>query len=111
MPAISLTLLDSAYSQNFDTLSNTAGSTTNTLTITGWSLTESGSSVRVNEQYAVDAGSSTTGDMYSYGTAASTDRALGELRSGTLIPIFGANFTNNTGSAITSLDVAFTGEQ
>ena len=38
---VSLTTLGSAYTQNFDTLSNTAGSTTNTLTITGWFLTES----------------------------------------------------------------------
>ena len=34
---VNLTTLGSAYTQNFDTLSNTAGSTTNNLTITGWS--------------------------------------------------------------------------
>ena len=49
--------------------------------------------------------------MYSYGTAASTDRALGQLRSGTLIPLFGAAFTNNTGSTITSLAISYTGEE
>jgi hypothetical protein len=36
---------------------------------------------------------------------------LGELRSGTLIPVFGAFFTNNTGITITSLTVRYTGEQ
>ncbi|HEV7504612.1 MAG TPA: ExeM/NucH family extracellular endonuclease, partial [Thermoanaerobaculia bacterium] len=108
---VSLTTLGSAYTQNFDTLSNTAGSTTNVLAITGWFLTESGGGARDNEQYAVDNGGSTTGDMYSYGAAASTERALGELRSGTLIPVFGACFTNNTGSTITNLAVAYTGEQ
>ncbi len=49
--------------------------------------------------------------MYSYGAAASTDRALGQLRSGTLIPIFGAAFTNNTGSTITNLAISYTGEE
>lgn len=108
---VSLTTLGSAYTQNFDTLSNTAGSTTNNLTITGWFLTESGGGARDNEQYAVDTGASTTGDMYSYGAAGSTERALGQLRSGTLIPLFGSCYTNNTGSTITSLDVAYNGEQ
>ena len=109
--AISLTTDGVAYTQNFDTLSNTAGSTTNNLTIPGWFMTESGGGARDNEQYAVDTGASTTGDTYSYGAAASTERALGEERSGTLIPLFGAAFTNNTGAAITSLDISFTGEE
>jgi len=108
---VSLTTPGSAYTQNFDTLSNTAGSTTNNLTITGWFMTESGLGARDNEQYAVDTGGSTTGDTYSYGAAAATDRALGGLRSGTLIPIFGACFTNNTGASISSLSVAYTGEE
>ena len=69
---ISLTTLGSAYTQNFDTLSNTAGSTTNNLTITGWFMTEGGGGARDNEQYAVDTGASTTGDTYSYGAAGST---------------------------------------
>jgi len=108
---VSLTTLGSAYTQNFDTLSNTAGSTTNNLTITGWFLTESGGGARDNEQYAVDTGASTTGDMYSYGAAGSTERALGQLRSGTLIPLFGSCYTNNTGSTITNLAVAYNGEE
>lgn len=108
---VSLTTMGSPFGQNFDTLSNTAGSTTNNLTITGWFMTESGGGARDNEQYAVDTGGSNTGDTYSYGAAAATDRALGGLRSGTLIPIFGACFTNNTGSTVTNLGVAYTGEE
>jgi predicted extracellular nuclease len=99
------------YTQNFDTLSNTAGSTTNTTLPTGWYITESGGGARDNEQYAVDTGGSTTGDIYSYGAAAATDRALGQLRSGTLIPLFGAEFSNDTGATITSLTIAYTGEE
>ncbi|MFL6213062.1 MAG: ExeM/NucH family extracellular endonuclease [Blastocatellia bacterium] len=109
--SISLTTLGSAYTQNFDTLSNVAGSTTNVIAIPGWDLTESGGGARDNEQYAVDTGGSTTGDTYSYGAAASTERALGQLRSGTLIPLFGASFTNNTGATIGSLAVAYNGEE
>jgi hypothetical protein len=108
---VSLTTLGSAYTQNFDTLSNTAGSTTNNLTIPGWFMTEGGGGARDNEQYAVDTGGSTTGDTYSYGAAGSTERALGQLRSGTLIPLFGACFTNNTGATITSLAIAYNGEE
>lgn len=108
---VSLTTLGSAATQNFDTLSNTAGSTTNNLTITGWFLTESGGGARDNEQYAVDTGGSNTGDVYSYGSAAATERALGALRSGTLIGTWGACFTNNTGATVTSASVAYTGEQ
>jgi uncharacterized repeat protein (TIGR01451 family) len=108
---VSLTTLGSAYTQNFDTLSNTAGSTTNSLTIPGWFMTEGGGGARDNEQYAVDTGGSTTGDTYSYGAAGSTERALGQLRSGTLFPLFGACFTNNTGSTVTSLAVAYNGEE
>ncbi|HSI19275.1 MAG TPA: hypothetical protein VK980_16005, partial [Sphingomonas sp.] len=108
---ISLTTDGAAYTQNFDTLSNTAGSTTNELSIAGWAMIETGLGARDNDQYAVDTGGSTTGDTYSYGAAAATDRALGSLRSGTLIPVFGAGFTNNTGATITSLDIAYTGEE
>jgi predicted extracellular nuclease len=109
--SVSLTTLGAAVTQNFDTLANTAGSTTNETLPTGWYITESGSGARDNDQYAVDTGGSNTGDTFSYGAAGSTDRALGGLQSGTLIPIFGAQFTNNTGSTITSLDIAYTGEQ
>ena len=108
---IAITTSGSAYTQNFDTLSNVAGTTTNTLTLNGWWMDETGGGSRDNEQYAVNEGSSLTGDTYSYGAAGSTDRALGGLRSGTLIPNFGANFSNNTGGTITRLDISFRGEQ
>ncbi|WP_020603088.1 ExeM/NucH family extracellular endonuclease [Spirosoma spitsbergense] len=108
---VSLTTINSPYTQDFNTLSNTAGSTTNTTLPTGFFLTETGGGARDNEQYAVDTGSSTTGDTYSYGAAAATDRAFGGLRSGTLIPVIGAAFTNNTGTTITSLSITYTGEE
>ncbi len=108
---VSLTTSGVASNQSFNTLSSTAGSTTNNLTITGWFLTETGGGTRDNEQYGVDTGGSNTGDTYSYGAAGNAERALGGLQSGTLIPVIGACFTNNTGVTITSLNVAYTGEQ
>jgi predicted extracellular nuclease len=109
--SISLTTIGVAATENFDTLVNTAGSTTNTTLPTGWYITEAGGGARDNEQYGVDTGGSTTGDIYSYGATAATDRALGALRSGTLVPLYGAKFTNNTGVTITTLDVSYIGEE
>jgi predicted extracellular nuclease len=106
-----VSLTGGTHSQNFDTLSNTAGSTTNSSLPAGWLLTETGGGARDNEQYAVDTGSGNTGDTMSYGAAGSTDRAFGGLQSGTLIPVFGACFTNNVGGALSGFDVAYTGEQ
>ncbi|HYJ83828.1 MAG TPA: Calx-beta domain-containing protein, partial [Allosphingosinicella sp.] len=116
MAAISLTSAGTAYTQNFNALSNTAGSTTNDLNndpqpLPGWFINETGLGARDNEQYAVDTGGSNTGDIFSYGSSGSTDRALGSLQSGTLIPTIGAQFTNNTGQTITELVISYTGEQ
>ena len=107
-PAASLTAIDTTYTQNFDQLANTGNS--NALP-TGWALDETGTSAANDGRYTAGTGSSNAGDIYSFGAAASTDRAFGTLRSGTLVPIIGASFTNNTGSTITSLDVAYTGEE
>jgi uncharacterized protein len=109
--AQTIPLSGGTYTQDFNTLSNVAGSTTNTALPNGWLLTETGGGARDNEQYAVDTGSGNTGDTFSYGTAGSTDRAFGSLRSGTLIPVIGACFTNSTGNALSSFDIAYTGEQ
>lgn len=108
---IQITSLNTIFQQFFDTLINTAGTTTNTLLPDGWTFNEVGGGARDNEQYGVDTGASTTGDTYSYGTAGSTDRALGSLLSGTLNSTFGASFTNSSGSTITSLLIEYIGEQ
>jgi hypothetical protein len=107
MTAIALTALGTPYLQNFDSLA-TSG-TTNELTITGWSLTESGASA--DARYAADNGANIAGNTYSYGATGLTDRALGGLESGTLSQIFGAQFINNTGSTLTGLVISYTGEQ
>lgn len=106
--AVSLTAIDTPASQDFDTLANTATSSALPL---GWYFDESGTSASVNGLYTAGTGSSNAGDTYSFGGAASTDRAFGGLLSGTLTPTVGVQLTNDTGAAITQLDVAYTGEQ
>jgi hypothetical protein len=105
---VGLTTPDVAYTQNFDTLSSTV--TSNVLP-PGWQLSEAGTSAANDGSYAVGTGSGTGGNTYSFGATGSSDRALGGLLSGTLNPTFGAAFTNSTGGTITSLDVAYTGEE
>jgi hypothetical protein len=109
---IFLNALGTAYTQDFNTLSNVAGSTTNDLAIDGWVLSEGGLGGRDNEQYAVDDGSSNTGDTYSYGTAGSPDRALGALQSNSLTATFGAVFFNQTAfTVMDSITISYVGEQ
>ena len=71
----------------------------------------SGTGAAADGSYVVGTGSSNAGGAYSFGAASSIDRALGSLGSGTVTPIqYGAQFTNNTGSVITSLTISYTGE-
>lgn len=106
---VPIATLGTPVTENFDTLATTG--TTNTLSITGWALTEAGGGARDNELYAGDNGGSNTGDTYSYGSTGVAERALGGLQSGTLIPTWGASFVNNTGSTVTSLAIAYIGEE
>jgi len=103
-----ISLTGPAYNQDYNTLA-TSG-TTNNLTIPGWLLSESGTSAANNGQYAAGTGSGNGGDVWSFGATANTERAFGGLRSGTLVPIIGAHFINNTGSTINSLTISYTGE-
>ncbi len=94
------------YSQDFNTLANTA---TSSVVPTGWAFLESGTNA--NTTYTAGTGSSNTGDTYSYGAAASTDRAFGTLISSSVTSTIGIQFNNNSGSTITSLTINYTGEQ
>lgn len=104
---VNITSTATAYTQNFNTLRATAG--TSATLPTGWKLLETGTNA--NTSYTSDAGSSTTGDTYSYGTGTNTERAFGSLRSGSLISTLGVQIKNSTGQTITSLTISYTGEQ
>jgi hypothetical protein len=104
--SISLTAIGTAYTQDFNTL---AASGASSMLPAGWALSESGTNA--NATYTAGTGSNNAGDTYSFGSSGSSDRAFGGVQSGSLVPTIGACFTNNTGATITSLTIAYTGEQ
>lgn len=104
---ISLTTLGSPYAQDFAGLASSG--TTNTALPTGWAFLETGTAA--NTTYAADIGSANAGNTYSYGLSSDPDRAFGALLSGSLTTNIGAQFTNDTGSTVNDLAIAFTGEQ
>src|SRR5258708_4182049 len=103
---ISISVFGNPYTENFNTLAPTGTSST---VPAGWAFVESGTNA--NTTYSAGTGSSTTGDTYSFGAAANTERAFGQLRSGSVTTILGANYLNNTGSTIIALSISYTGEQ
>lgn len=106
---INLTTVNTPYTEDFNTLAQSGTSST---VPNGFTFVESGTNA--NNTYTGSTGSGSTGETYSYGIANPnpvSDRAFGSLRSGTLVPTIGASFVNNTGITITSLVVAYTGEQ
>ena len=102
----SLTNGNLSYTQNFDGLVNSG--TTNTTLPSGWFFNETGTNA--NTSYAADNGATTTGNTYSYGTTSATERAFGELTSGSLVSTIGTAFTNNTDSAIVKIRVSYFAE-
>ena len=103
---VSIAAFGTPVTQDFDAL---ASSGTSSTTPAGWGFAESGTNA--DTTYAAGTGSSNAGNTYSFGAADSSERAFGGLRSGSLIPIVGASFVNNTGGTINSLEISYTGEQ
>lgn len=104
---VALTTLNAPYEQNFNSLGTAASNDVGTLPA-GWLFLETGTNA--NTTYGAGTGSSNTGNTYSYGLDAS-DRAFGGLLSGSLTPTLGAFFINQTGTTVTSLTIAYRGEQ
>jgi hypothetical protein len=106
---VTLSTLGVAYTQNFDTLPASGSATwANDSTIPGWfhARTGTGSTIVAND------GSSSSANLYSYGTGTATDRALGGVSdTGPGSLFWGVRLNNGTGGTITSLAVAYTGEQ
>jgi hypothetical protein len=83
----------------------------NASNLAGWQHTLLPGGSAADLVFAVDNGGSSSGGVKSYGTTASTNRALGSLATGSSIPCFGAVFVNNTGGPLTSVDISYTGQQ
>ena len=75
----------------------------------GWSIAPA--AVTTNARLRADDGTLSTGGHSSYGTGTQADRALGFLASGTYVGRAGLALVNNSGTPLTQLTVAFTGEQ
>ena len=101
------------YSQNFDTLaaSGTGNAWVNNTTLPGW-YADRGTNGPLNT-YNAGTGSSTTGSLYSFGSAtASSDRALGSLASNTTSNLtYGVRLHNDTLNSLQDFTVSYTGEQ
>jgi hypothetical protein len=99
-------LFSGTYAQSFDSLANSGTSPT---LPDGWSISET--LQNADGQYAAGTGSSTGGDTYSFGSAGSTERALGELTSANLASRFGLEIQNNSGQVVVALKISYYGEQ
>ncbi|MFO0748437.1 MAG: hypothetical protein U1F43_22645 [Myxococcota bacterium] len=109
---VPISALESTYTQGFDdgALANTG---TNLTTLpAGWAILETGGGGTTSYRAGDGSGSSASGDTYSFGANNSNERALGSICSGTVTQAtYGAGFTNSTGSDVTSVTIAFRGEQ
>ena len=107
VPMAAISLNNAPYAQDFDTLANNAF-ITNTIVPTGWAFHETGTGA--NGGYRTGAGAANTGDTYSFGADATTERAFGTLLSGSLVATLGAEFQND-GDPIAELAINYHCEQ
>ncbi|WP_250632673.1 YDG domain-containing protein, partial [Rhodoflexus caldus] len=109
--AVSMTGTTGSYSQDFNTLITIGtGTWTDNSTISGWYAQRSGTGTTI----VANDGGANAGNLYSYGTATTSERALGSVGSGGAGAgnfAWGVQLQNNTGSTITNLTLAYTGEQ
>jgi len=109
------------YSQNFDTLatSGSANAWANDTTVSGWHLFNKDSAAITT--YSAANGSDNAGSFYSFGTTASSERALGGIgaggsyfgspASGAIAGWIAVAFQNTSPHALTSFTLTFNGEQ
>ncbi len=119
-PGAQVAYTGGTYTQNFDGLPSTG-----TVTLTGTApfdlaITPAAVSSLVGWRIGASAGtpglligtgSATNGATYSFGSTSASDRALGTIASGSVIPRLGVMIVNNTPTTITQFTVTYTGEQ
>lgn len=94
------------HSENFDSITSTG-----TAPPTDWLAGKLAGNTVGSKTLLIDDGSSTSkGNLFNYGTTGATDRALGSMATSGAYGVQ-VGLTNNTGIAITSLTIAYTGEQ
>lgn len=97
------------YAQNFDSLPSVGTNAwSNNVTLPGWIAQRTTAGTNI----VADAGSSTAGNLYSYGGASSGERALGSLGSSSAGNFaHGVNLQNTSGRTVTLAALSFAGEQ
>ncbi len=99
------------YTQDFNTLPSAgSGTWTDDTTLSGWYAQRTGTGTNI----LVDTGAGNTGGLYSFGSAGSTDRALGSLGSSNAAAgsfAYGVQFKNNTSAPMPLNNVSYVGEQ
>ena len=105
------TALNTPYTQAFNTLVTSGNAVwTDNSTIADWYHARTGN----GNLLVAGTGSSNSGALYSFGTGTNADRALGSVGSSNAAVgnlWWGVRFINNTGTAITALDISYYGEQ
>jgi hypothetical protein len=102
-----------SYTQNFNSLSQSGSSNnfTNNSTISSWYIQRESGNANPNS-YAASTGSSGGGSFYSFGSSGNSDRALGQVPSGSTNDMaIGLLLRNTSGATITNLSVSYTLEQ
>jgi hypothetical protein len=102
----------SSHTQNFNTLATTGTTNTwtNNSTISSWYSQRTGTGTT----YEATAGTANAGNLYSFGSTSSTDRAIGSVGSGNAAAgnfAHGVLLRNTSGNTITSITVTYTLEQ
>jgi hypothetical protein len=105
---ISITPSTTSVTENFSTLGVVSGTPFNTVMPTGWSFIETGTNA--DATYNAGNGNTNQGNTWSYGVNGTSERALGGLLTGTLVPLNGVCFTNNSGKTITGFTISYQGE-
>ena len=99
------------YTQDFNTLISTGtGTWANDSTIAAWYAQRTGTGTSI----AADTGSSNGGNLYSFGSTSSSDRALGSMGSSNAAAghfAWGVQFQNTSSSTVTIGTVSYTGEE
>lgn len=112
---VTVSALNTAYTQNFDSLT-TAGAWSDNTTLAGWYARTTATATIAT--LGLNTGSTTTGGFYSFGSTSASDRALGYAASnafsgssGSGQNLIGLRLTNLIGLTVTSFSVAYDAEQ
>jgi hypothetical protein len=81
-----------------------------TITVNGWYGAKIAGTGTSATDLLANAGTTSTGTLYSFGITNDVNRALGTIATGTTAMAFGALIKNDTGGTITNVKVSFTAE-